>query len=272
MARARQQIIFCPSTVAITVSETPQKLLSFAEKQVDFVNGKIDALSEISSLADSGEENGKLLSSSSPKSKKRKRPSSEGGSQSGIEPRNKPTLRFPELNKEDHLHYPTVLGQNDNSNQFVAGEDQMPSDVGATSPADDNEALNVSQFLSVRQQNKKGKRKGKKVRDDNPAVLGSMVPSVGIQSDPNGIIEGEYSNGEDAEMEEAGDDGELDINARNEEGCEQFPESLKFECNAFASDSCQNIYPTKLVIVLKKRSAMDSLSAIEKCFATLRDK
>lgn len=220
MVQAQRQTTSCPLVKVTPVSETLLWPLWFTEKSTDFVVGKIDPLSEISSLADSGEENGKVLPSSSPSSRKRKRPSPEGGSQSGMESSNKPLLRFPQKIEHEHSLHEVAVGRDDNPNPHAVSEDQVPSDVGATLPADSNEALNAPHLLLVKQPSKKGKRKGKKVRDDISGALGSIISGATIQSDTNGIMDGEYSNGEDLEMEEVGDDGEVDITTKNEEGCE----------------------------------------------------
>lgn len=181
--------------------------------------GKLDPLSEISSIADSGEDNGKLIRSLSPNTRKRKRPSFEGGSQSDAEYGNKPPPKSPE-NVGNECHIPcTDVEKNETLSLYKTEEKQKPGDTHAKFSTDEVEAPNVQQFLLVKQQSRKGKRKGKKARDDTSMIPGSTSQGDGAQSDLNGNIEGEYSNGEDAEMEEAGDDGEIDTAARNEEGC-----------------------------------------------------
>lgn len=220
MVRAHRQLMSYPLIKVPRVSKTLLSLFRFTENSIDFAVDHIDPLSEISSLADSGEENGKVLPSSNSSSRKRKRPSSEGGSQSGIEFRNKPLLRFPEIVKDENPPHDAAVDRENNPNPYAVSEDQTMSDVGATYPAGNNEAPSAPHLLLVKQQSKKGKRKGKKVKDENSGALGSTIQGASIQSDTNGTVEGEYSNGEDAELEEGGDDGEVDTTTRNEEGCE----------------------------------------------------
>ena len=77
--------------------------------------------------------------------------------------------------------------------------------------------------------------------------------------DENG--EGTVSNEDDVDMDEAGDPEGVDAEnlAKTEENRESLSESV-------------GEAPTHNSSVIKKRTAMESLNAIENCFATLRDK
>lgn len=85
-------------------------------------------------------------------------------------------------------------------------------------PANEGEALSAQHTLSVKQKGKKGKRKVKKARDEAPITLNTSGPDGDTPFDTAGAVEGDYSNGDDAEMEDAGEDGEVDHTTRNEEG------------------------------------------------------
>lgn len=82
-------------------------------------------------------------------------------------------------------------------------------------------------------------------------------------------MEGEYSNGEDAEVEDVGEDVEVEATARNEEARKN-PRSLFSSSHNYVGSLRSRRRLT--VTELKTKLAMESLNAIEKCFATLRDK
>ena len=118
----------------------------------------------------------------------------------------------------------------------------------------ENTALTPSQ----KHKSKTGKRKGKKLASiENKPV----DPAVGHAEHDDGLDTAEtaYSNGEDAEIEDAGDP-ELDASSKNDEGCKLF--------NVIS----QRTMILTCELVLKKKSALDSLTDLEKCFATLRDR
>ena len=69
---------------------------------------------------------------------------------------------------------------------------------------------------------------------------------------------GSYSNGEDAEGEDAGDP-ELDTSSKSAEESKSIPRRKLHRL-------------LKNVTVFKKKAALDALTSIEKSFATLRDK
>ena len=75
------------------------------------------------------------------------------------------------------------------------------------------------------------------------------------------VAEGASSNGEEMDVDDAmeGEGADPEITAKNEE-------------NGESSSRPYREVMTEDLLVIKKKSAMDSLSAIENCFATLRDK
>ena len=83
-------------------------------------------------------------------------------------------------------------------------------------------------------------------------------------------MEGEFSNGEDAEAEDVGEDIEVDATVRTEEAGKVNNTSFYALPHIFHVSVRLRVWLTE--IVLKTKLAMESLVAIEKCFATLRDK
>lgn len=182
---------------------------------IDFDGDRIDQLSEITSLADSGEENEKVATSLSSSSRKRKRSSLEDSPNPG-ETENKPRAEIPPP-LEEHLDHP-ITTDNENPDNFVVDEHQKSRSESGIPPANNEEAQSAQNSLSVKQKGKKGKRKVKKTRDEAPTTLNTSGPDVDTAFEISGAVEGDYSNGDDAEMEDAGEDGEVDHTARNEEG------------------------------------------------------
>lgn len=180
-----------------------------------FDGDRIDQLSEITSLADSGEENEKVATSLSSSSRKRKRSSLEGGSNLG-EPENKPQAEIPPP-LEELLDHP-ITTNNENPENCVVDEHQKSRSESRILPANDGENVSAQLPLSVKQKVKKGKRKVKKARDEAPSALNTLGPDIDTPFDIAGAVEGDSSNGDDAEMEDAGEDGEADHTTRNEEG------------------------------------------------------
>lgn len=178
-------------------------------------------MSEISSLADSGEENEKIATPASVSSRKRKRSSVEGDN--GGESGNQPVVeRSAESQHEgEPLSQPIAAGK-DNSENSAVDVDRKSRSESKSAAAESGEVQGAQRFLSTKQKPKKGKRKSKKIRDDTSTTLNTQGPEVETPLDHAGTAEVEYSNGEDVEMEDAGDDGEVDLSARNEEGSECF--------------------------------------------------
>lgn len=100
----------------------------------------------------------------------------------------------------------------------MVDEHQKSRSESRIPPANNGEALSAQNSLSVKQKGKKGKRKVKKTRDEAPTTLSTSGADVDAAFEIGGAVEGDYSNGDDAEMEDAGEEGEVDHTARNEEG------------------------------------------------------
>ena len=121
----------------------------------------------------------------------------------------------------------------------------------------------AQQYVPTRQKYQKGKRKGKKTRDDRTEDTGGSVTGAELRSEQREGHEAGYSNGEDMEVDDTGDVPEVDNLVKTEEGGTSPLTMLDGGSIALLMDQS---------IVLQKRTALDSLNAMEKCFAKLRDK
>lgn len=175
-------------------------------------------MSEISSLADSSEEKEKSLLPAGLSSRKRKRSNLEDRSQNGKKGGNSPGS--PHIVESQAYNHPLAEGKERNVKAYTIEINQHPNANGATSPTIEIEASTTQRLSSVKLKSRNGKRKGKKLKDDIFGTLSDAAPSVEAHPEPPGNLEADCSNGEDAEIEDAGDDGEIDTAARNEEGCE----------------------------------------------------
>lgn len=100
----------------------------------------------------------------------------------------------------------------------MVNENQKPRSESRIPLTNDGEAPSAQHPLSVKQKGKKGKRKVKKARDEASSTLNASGPDIDAPFNNVGAADGDYSNGDDAEMDDAGEDGEVDHTARNEEG------------------------------------------------------
>ena len=119
----------------------------------------------------------------------------------------------------ESLSQPTAA-EKENSENSAVEVDRKSRSESKSIAAESTEALGVQQSLSTKSKPKKGKRKSKKIRDDTSTTLNAQGPEIETPLNHAGTAEVEYSNGEDVEMEDAGDDGEIDPGSRNEEGSE----------------------------------------------------
>jgi hypothetical protein len=146
-----------------------------------------------------------------------------------------------------------------------AHEDEVPEDEGLVDELDESDQ---KQTEANSKNGKKGKRKMKKVMDiaeGSRIARGDTIPEVAIDSPVP--TQGEEADHHDEEEEGGEDVDDAEAAARNEEE-RQYPypwESLIQDCHLPSLDA-------DIDIVAKRMSAMDSLAAIEKQFATFRDK
>lgn len=185
--------------------------------RIDLVGDRTDPLSDISSLADSGDENDKPPTSLDLSSKKRKRSTLEDDEIGGVESE---AMSRVDISPQPSEYFGRSAAEKEPSN--ASAVDEPISRLGsATLPASEKEGSSAQRFLSTKQKSKKGKRKGKKIKDE-ASLTSTVVPEtenvidIGITME----LESAQSIAEEVEMEEAGEDGELDLVARNEEACE----------------------------------------------------
>ena len=188
--------------------------------RIDLAGDRTDPLSDISSLADSGDENGKSSTSLGPSSKKRKRSTVEDDEVGGVE--SEATSKV-EISPQVSEYFGRSTADKEPSNAYAV-EEPISRLGSATLPASEKEGPNAQRFLSVKQKSKKGKRKGKKIKDE-PSITSTMGPEIENVLDIGTTMELEsaQSIAEEVEMEETGEDGEMDLAARNEEACEYSP-------------------------------------------------
>ena len=110
-----------------------------------------------------------------------------------------------------------------------------------------------------KQKRKKGKRKGKRTPNDGPADTENAGSGADSNAEHGENPEAIYSNEEDAQTENVAEGVEAE-------------DPIKMEERKHIHDPFQWKIVTCGSTVVEKKSAMDSLSAIEKCFARLRDK
>lgn len=185
--------------------------------RIDLVGDRTDPLSDISSLADSGDENDKPPTSLDLSSTKRKRSTLEDDEIGGVESE---AMSRVDISPQPSEYFGRSAAEKEPSN--ASAVDEPISRLGsATLPASEKEGSSAQRFLSTKQKSKKGKRKGKKIKDE-ASLTSTVVPEtenvidIGITME----LESAQSIAEEVEMEEAGEDGELDLVARNEEACE----------------------------------------------------
>ena len=187
--------------------------------QVDNINyNSIDQTSDVSSLGDSAEELSKITSPTRLSGKKRKR-SSQSLDESDQDNTAKALKRV-----SAHL-----------ASELIASSNQAGLDVPTTlieavypdhvtggnrlSGVDDAETDARGLHIPKVEANKKGKRKGKKVKDEAAAtgLLKDAAPAVGENHGDIGFdVDVGESNGEDMDMGDA-EGGEVDATVRNED-------------------------------------------------------
>lgn len=76
----------------------------------------------------------------------------------------------------------------------------------------------AQQYNSVKQTYKKGKRKGKRIRDDDPETMADEAAAAEGLAELDGSHQAAYSNEEDMEVDDVGDVREADHLIKTEEG------------------------------------------------------
>jgi len=153
------------------------------------------------------------------------------------------------------------------------------SDIDTEQANDDEKAVKatVQTFPSTKaKKGKTGKRKGKKIREGLSS--GTAQSNTMAVDDGYSVDDGQVPNAENIEEEEEtamvegdGEEVEAEVAARTEEECESHAHNClphSFYQPMHSLKDVADEYP----IVVKKKTAMDSLTAIEKHFAAFRDK
>lgn len=124
----------------------------------------------------------------------------------------------------------------------VADENMEDADGATLSELDDEQNLQGEISVDSGQEQSNDERKMKKVKSIDEQSPERPGLEIGIVVEPAETVGDVDSNGEDGEMEEVVDGAEVDMGVRNEES------------------------------LAKKKTAMDTLGAIETCFASLKEK
>lgn len=245
-------------------------------RETDTIDARIDQTSEISSLEDSGEDMERLASQSNMTPRKRKRGSPRSDSRSEDE-KTGTVLTGKIQSPSSHALLHSDLTDKDSTLRAFYADNDMISGIGKGDYTEIGvETASLQDLSPSKSKSKKGKRKGKKTKDEDPDHTNITIAYADSQVEHFDRMEHLDSNGEDAEMEDMGDGAEADVIARTEEGRECIPtHDDHFRIGSVLVPCWSGWYDlllTNSFVVMKKKSAMDSLGAIEKCFATLRDK
>lgn len=187
----------------------------------DIVNGDVDQISDISSLEGSPEQLSKVASPPTTAGKKRKRPSppafdeSEHRVTSPI-PAGQKRLAESNLTAQSLNHTEETQGaspaDDDDCNTLV--DNKVLSDAG------EDQGVIRQMVPNKTQKGRRGKRKGKKVKEDE---TGKSQLSKGTLEVPEDVIEelngtdGAYNHEEVMELDDVHDDAEAEVVAKNEE-------------------------------------------------------
>ena len=109
------------------------------------------------------------------------------------------------------------LHENMSPNGTADEEDQEVTSTQAF-PSTNSQTRKAQQYNSVKQTYKKGKRKGKKIRDDDTETMADEAVAVEGFAELDGSHQTAYSNEEDMEADEVGDVREADHLIKTEEG------------------------------------------------------
>ena len=195
--------------------------LIFADcAQAEVNRAILEPLSDISSLVDSGEENEGANSPVKTNGRKRKRSSFDNNHEASRESSQDQTL----ANATDAVPVqnfpPAVMTEKANPRE-ESSIDNDKTTLGEDSDLLTNgREIHVQDLLSGKQKPKKGKRKSKKIRDEAIDPSNNAIQGEDPQLSPAEVLGGHYSNGEDEEIDEAGDEIDNELATRNEEGRE----------------------------------------------------
>ena len=159
---------------------------------------KVEQISDISSLEDSGEESGKD-SSPLPIPSKRKRSNFEEDSAKDRHIMREPSPKAIKLNDNSTAEPSAKFDTRIPTDVSAVNCDLQVLAVSATSPSNEEQPMK-SQSLP-RQKQRKGKRKSKRVPNDEPANAGNAGSGAESTAELGRSAEAMYSNEEDAQTE-----------------------------------------------------------------------
>ena len=160
---------------------------------------RLEQTSGISSLEDSGEESGKDFSPTSPLPMKRKRSSFEEDSASDQDTMCEPSAKAMKLFDSNPAEASAKLDTEIPPDIPVVDCDLSVTADTAVSPSNEEQPRKPQAL--PKQKHKKGKRKGKRTSNDEPANAENAGSGVESTVDHGGNAEAMYSNEEDAQME-----------------------------------------------------------------------
>ena len=231
-------------------------------RDIRFEDDPNDPTSDISSLGDTATEISQPASPTVKAGKKRKRSSRDLiDSEQDVTTE---SIKKVVAQLANHTTHPTERPGKDEPDTLISN-DHVSNEKNVSNPSG---AVSISQHPWVSTSPQLGKRRSRDDAASSVEAIESGRVNGGDAGLKNGSEDTKYamdaisSNGEDLEV---GDEAEAEIAARNEEESKLSYHSL--------------IIPIIIVHILiistldmKKKTAMDALGAIEKCFATLRDK
>ena len=145
-----------------------------------------------------------------PSSRKRKRSSFEGDSLSDRDPAERISPRSFDKTTADLHENISPNGSADEEDQEAISTEVFPSTNSQTRKA--------QQYNSVKQTYKKGKRKGKKIPDEDTETVVDEAGAAEGFAELDGSHQTAYSNEEDMEIDDVGDGREADHLIKTEEG------------------------------------------------------
>ena len=146
----------------------------------------------------------------------------------------------------------------------VVDENMEDADAVTLSELDDEQNLHGEISVDSGQEQSNDERKVNKVKSHHEQSPERPGLEIGIIVESAETVGGVDSNGEEGEMEEVVDGAEVDMGVRNEE-------SRKWTGNSRSNSMRWSLHLTPH-LVAKKKTAMDTLGAIETCFASLKEK
>lgn len=218
---------------------------------------RLEQTSDTSSLEDSGGESDKALAPTLPIPMKRKRSRFEEDSASDHDTIREPSTKAMKLFDNNAAEVSANLDAGIASDLPSVNCDLQVIADTAISPSNEDQPRKPRAL--PKQKHNKGKRKGRRTRNGEPTTAENAASGAENTVEHHENAEVTYSNEEDTHMGNMARGIEAETPVKTEE-CKRIHDRFRWK------------RLTHYHTVVEKKSAMDSLSAIEKCFARLRDK